>query len=145
MGFSTVAASAILMLAGFFSAGVYLEDWKASQQFIQDAEREAAGLWDDRVHTQVALDNTNYSPGSDRFTVTLLNDGSTVLRASDLDWVIDGAWKNDIIFSTTVDGDPTGDVWLPDTLLVVVFDPIPSAPSRLAVTTGNGARLVEAI
>ena len=145
MGFAPVAATAILMLTGIFAAGVYWEDWHASQKSVEDAERQAARLRDERVHTTMGLVSTGYQNGPDRFTVTLQNDGSTVLRASGLDWVIDGVWRGDVIETTTVDGDATRDVWLPGTQLVVEFRPIPTQPSRITVTAGNGAQLVEAV
>lgn len=145
MGFAPVAATAILMLTGVFAASVYWEDWHASQKTVEDAERQAARLRDERVHTSLTLVGTNYVNGPDRFTVTLQNDGSTVLRASEIDWVVDGVWRNDVIETTTVDGDPAGDVWLPGTQLVVEFRPITTQPTALTVTAGNGAKLVEAV
>lgn len=145
MGFAPVAATAILMLTGLFAAGVYWEDVHASQKAVQDAERQAARLREERVHTSMDLVNTQYQNGPDRFTVTLRNDGSTVLRASDLDWVLDGVWRNDVIESTTVGGDAARDVWLPGTNVVVAFRPVDPQPSRLVVTAGNGSQLVEVV
>ena len=145
MGFAPVVATAILMMTAMFAAGVYLQDWHGAQKNVQSAERDAARLHDERTHTEMTLVTSQYQNGPDRLTVTVANTGDTVLRASELEWVLDGVWQNGVIESTTVDGSPTQDLWIPGKELVIQFRPVDPAPTTLVLTSGNGAQEVTSL
>ncbi len=142
MGFAPVAATTILLVAGMFGASVFFQDWRAAQESLQDAERQADRLRAERVDTEMSIDEVLYAPGVDTLTVTATNVGETTLRASELDWIVGGTWENDVILSAAIEGDATRDLWTPGSELVVIFLPISPAPTSIVVVAGNGAKEV---
>lgn len=142
MGFSVTASHVIILVTLLAGASVLGAKYAGVTGEVYEGERDAARLREDQVHTAlyVVEDGTypQYQAGPDRFEVRIQNNGTTVLRLSEMEYFIDGARANDLVTQSDVDGDPNTDLWTPGEVLEVWFDPVTTSPTRFVAYSENG-------
>lgn len=138
MGFSVTTAyvifTVVLLSVGATAASQY---W-GSQEDLETARRAQARMLEERAGTSLEVSAATYDAGAQRYTVEVVNQGSSQLRVSDLTFLLDGT-PTTAVESTDVDGDAATDLWLPGETLTVMLNPVAQAPQYFQLVTRNGA------
>ncbi len=141
MGFSVTASNVIFIVAILGVGTVASSHYWTTTKVLEEAKDDRSSLLTDRQHTTMTLVGTpNYQNGPDRYTVTVINDGTTILKVSELDYIVDGVHNTDVE-STTVEGSASTDLWMPGETFVLQLRPITSEPDYFAIIAGNGATM----
>lgn len=142
MGFSVTASHVIILVTVLSGASVLGAKYVGVQGEVEEGERAAARLREEQVHTSLyVVDDATYPryvAGPERFEVRIVNNGTTVLRLSEMEYFVDGAHVTSVVIQDTVDGDASTNLWMPGQVLEVWLDPITSSPAKFAAFAENG-------
>jgi len=139
MGFSVSASTAIVFAGMFLAVGILYPAVSNGFEQVQDAEVERDSAQLDLRNTQIEIDSDQTN--SDQITVN--NTGTTSLKISEVDLIVDGEYQSrdsdngDGDFEITNEGAPNGDtdLWLPgEQIRLHSF----TAEERIKVVTEHG-------
>lgn len=135
MGYSVAVASAILFTSLLLCFSFIYMGINFSIDAIENGLSERLSLKDARFHTIISVYWFNLSmPESE---IVLFNGGSTEIRTSTINILVDGAivTKN---CTLTVEGKTT-DFWYPGEFLTIQLSNLTFIPSKIKIVTGNGS------
>lgn len=141
MGFSVTAGHVILLVALLGAASAASSHYWSTSERLDEARRVQAEHQAEVAQTNLTLaSDPIWYAGNSTYLVFATNVGSTTLRVSELEFLVDGALATS--FGTLdVDGDSSTDLWLPGETLAARILSVSSEPSRFALVAGNGAAL----
>ena len=139
MGFSTSGATAILFVGVLVAAGIAYPVFHAAHEERRAAIQER----DDRTlsmrNTAIAVDSWSYNEsGNDDFTMHVNNTGSTTLSVPETDLLVDGVYRTEGSYVTSVEGATDRDLWQPGETLNVTLVAESPAPNRVKLVTEHG-------
>ena len=133
MGFSVSASTAIVFAGLFLAVGILYPAVSNGFEQIQDAEVERDNAQLDLRNTQIEIHSAN----NDEITVD--NNGTTSLKVSEVDLILDGVYQERTSYETAIDDNDETDLWLPGEQLTLEFtDTDPANPERIKVVTEHG-------
>ena len=120
MGFSVSVSTAIIFAGLFLAAGILYPAMDNGMERVLDAEN-------DRDQAQLDLRNTAINiTESDSDSITVKNTGTTTLKISEVDIIVDGEYQGR-------PDEPDSDLWLPGEEIDIDVD-----GSRVKVITEHG-------
>ncbi len=137
MGFSQVAAFAVILVGVTVFGSMVIEAALGAQKEERQAERERDRRVAAVARGAMEVVQFQYAPGIDQVTITVDNTGQTVLDGAGLDVVLDGVVVTQNISSRLVDGAAT-DVWTPGGRMVVVVQDITTGPDFAVLASQEG-------
>ncbi|MHB9287175.1 flagellin [Halobacteriales archaeon Cl-PHB] len=137
MGFSVSGSAALVFVGLFLAFGMYHSATANSFERVSDAERDRSDALLDARNTALTISNASYDSSANELTVEVNNTGSTQLRVSETDLLVDGAYRTGWASAATVAGDADTDLWLTAEQLSVTLTGISSQPDRVKVVTGS--------
>lgn len=138
MGFSVSASTAIIFAGLFLAFGMLYPAVSNGYERVQDAEFDKDNAQLDRQNTAIEISDLT----QDKINVT--NNGSTSLKVSNVDLLINDEYQNRSDYTPTVDGDSGTDLWLPGETLTITFSDLAvtvDTNDRVTVATEHGLRV----
>ncbi|WP_226039377.1 flagellin [Natrinema sp. DC36] len=139
MGFSTSGATAIIFVGVLVAAGIAYPVFHSAQEERRTAIQDR----DDRTlsmrNTAIAVDSWSYNEsGTNDFTMSVNNTGSTTLSVTETDLLVDGVYQTRDSYTTSVESSAERELWQPgETLHVTVANRTPE-PDRVKLVTEHG-------
>ncbi|MEM3444649.1 MAG: hypothetical protein QXJ27_06865 [Thermoplasmata archaeon] len=138
MGYSVAIASAILFISLLLSFSFIYAGVNFSINAVEEGFKENLSLKDTRVHTKISVQSSNLSmPESE---IVLLNEGSTEIRTTTLNILVNGHLVTENIV-ITVEGKTT-EFWFPGEILKVQLTNLTHTPEKVKIVTGNGSYIL---
>jgi archaellum component FlaF (FlaF/FlaG flagellin family) len=139
LGFSVTAAHVVLVVALLGAASAASSAYWATSERMDEARRVQAALQESVAQTNLTLAGApTWYAGNATYFALVTNTGATVLRVSELDFLVDGAYT-DAVGTLSVDGDAATDLWMPGETLEVRLTPLAGEPNYFSIVAGNGA------
>ncbi|WP_237718830.1 flagellin [Halogranum rubrum] len=139
------ASAAIIFAAMFIAMGMLYPAVANGSERVTDARSDTADAMLDQQNTAIAFVNASYDEPSSTLTVTVDNTGTTDLSIEATDILVNNTYTESA--TTTVDGDPSTDLWLPGERLTVEVDVSLTADgsNRVVVVTNHGISRSEVV
>ncbi|WP_135305672.1 flagellin [Haloarcula amylovorans] len=141
MGFSVSGSAALIFVAMFIGFGMFYSATANGFENVNDARDAQADRTLEQQNTAIGLTSAVYNTTTDSLNVTVTNTGSTELAVSDVDLLANNRYLTG--YRTTVEGDETTDLWLPEERLVINATGVTTDPGRVKLVTGPGVSAVE--
>lgn len=135
MGFSVSGASAIIFASLFIGFGMWYPAAANGYEQVTDAEADRTDRLLDQQNT--ALEIASATHNGTHLSVDVENAGTSQLRLSTTDLLVDGRYETGWAAGATVAGDGKTDLWLSGETLTIVV-PADVQPDRVAVVTESG-------
>ncbi len=136
MGFGVTSAHLIVFVALVTAGNVAATALWDALADVRESGRVEAARHEAIAHTNATVVGTP-TWSSPNYSFNVKNTGSTVLNATKVDYVVDGAWTNNVA-SRTVDGSATTTLWMPGETMGVTLAGISTNPTKLWIATENG-------
>lgn len=125
MGFSTSAVVVIFAASVMYMGSIFYPVVDMSHRNILEAERMSNELWKEKMNTRLVISDWAGN------TLTVYNNGSTVLDSSKVNVILDGELKSSSSYVINPEG-----VWPPKTSINI---DIGAATGRVKIIAANGA------
>ena len=132
MGFSVSASTAIIFAGMFLAVGILDPAVSNGFEQVQDAQvdRDQAQL--DMRNTAISITEANED------VITVENTGTTSLKVSEVDLIVDGTYKERSSYETAVEDNGETDLWLPGEELTLNNFNNFSVDERAKIVTEHG-------
>ncbi|MDY6965233.1 MAG: hypothetical protein SVM80_04595 [Halobacteriota archaeon] len=132
MGFSVSAAVAIFLIGFLVMASSSFTLVSNSAELVNDGRKEQQNRMLDELQTDINITSIDYNLTLQRLIIEVVNTGSIILDAGEVNLLIDGDLiTEDIALSPAK-------VWIPEKTLTINVTSVASSPSRVKVVTENG-------
>ena len=137
MGFSVSGSAAVIFVAAFIGFGMFYSATANSFERVNDAREDQRDRLLDQQNTEISLVSATWNAtGSENLVVTVDNTGSETLSVEATDLLVDNDYQTG--YDTTVDTDPSTDIWASQEQLEITVTSFTSGPDRVKVVTENG-------
>ncbi|EMA25125.1 MULTISPECIES: flagellar protein F [Haloarcula] len=137
MGFSVSGSAAVIFVAAFIGFGMFYSATANSFERVNDAREDQRDRLLDQQNTDISLVSATWNAsGSENLVVTVDNTGSETLSVEATDLLVDNDYQAG--YDTTVDTDPSTDIWASQERLEITVTSLSSQPDRVKVVTENG-------
>lgn len=140
MGFSVSGSFAIILVASIVAFGMFHTATTNGFEEVSDAQTDRTDRTLAQQNTAVELATAEWNRTTETLTVTARNAGTTELAVADVDLLADNAYLSG--YATSVDGDASTGLWLPQENLTMADDSLDGDPGRVKVVTGPGVAVV---
>jgi flagellar protein FlaF len=137
MGFSVSGSAAVIFVAAFIGFGMFYSATANGFERVNDAREDQRDRLLDQQNTDISLVSATWnSSGNDNLVVTVDNTGSETLSVEATDLLVDNDYRTG--YDTTVDNDPSTDIWASQERLEITVTSLSSQPGRVKVVTETG-------
>ncbi len=134
MGFSVSASTAIIFAGLFLAFGMLYPAMSNSYERVQDAQFDRDGALLEERNTDIELESASNEE------IRVINTGSTSLKTTEVDLVLNGEYQPRETIDVSVDGADGSELWLPGETLVIESAEI-NSDDRFVVITKHGLRI----
>lgn len=136
MGLSVAASSAIIFVGFLMVATLLMTAIDSTLMGIEDNFKEAQDRQSDYAMTMLHVDNVTNN--TTVVFINITNTGSTVLKVSNMDVLVNGSLVTDKIKNHSVSGSTTTNIWAPNERLYLELNLTAKTGERVTVVAGNG-------
>jgi|Deesub1362A_J573_1020465.scaffolds.fasta_scaffold00191_24 archaellum component FlaF (FlaF/FlaG flagellin family) len=136
MGFSTIAAFSIILVAFIASVSIVYSAVDAGFEKVKEVMEERKESFVEKQNTEITVNNTSISGNATEYMliISIKNDGSITLDVNDFTVLVDGTPRN-FVFS------PDGLLYPENSVMIYVSGLSGSGSHRFKVVTGNGIEI----
>ena len=136
MGFSVSGSAAVIFVAAFIGFGMFYSAAANGFERVNDAREDQRDRLLDQQNTDISVVSATWNNSDDNLVVTVDNTGSETLSVEATDLLVDNDYQTG--YDTTVDTDPSTDIWASQERLEITVTSFSSSPLRVKVVTENG-------
>ena len=136
MGFSVSGSAAVIFVAAFIGFGMFYSAAANGFERVNDAREDQRDRLLDQQNTDISVVSATWNNSDDNLVVTVDNTGSETLSVEETDLLVDNDYQTG--YDTTVDTDPSTDIWASQEQLEITVTSFTSGPDRVKVVTENG-------
>lgn len=141
MGFSVSGSAAIIFAAMFVAFGMFHSATTNGFETVSDAQQDRTDRTLTQQNTAINVTSVTWDGTNNVLTVRADNTGSTELSVEDVDLLANNEYLRD--YDTSVDGDGSTNLWLPEERLTLTVTTLGSDPGRIKLVTGPGVAATE--
>lgn len=136
MGFSVSGSAAIIFAAMFIAFGMVHSATSNGFEDISDAQQDRTDRTLTQQNTAINITSATWNSSTGDLVVEVDNTGSSQLSVEDVDLLANNDYQRG--YDTSVDGDGSTDLWLPQERLTITVTTLGQDPGRIKVVTGPG-------
>ena len=137
MGFSVSGSAAIIFVAAFIGFGMFYSASANGFERVNDAREDQRDRLLDQQNTDISIASATWNAsGNENLVVSVDNTGSETLSVAETDLLVENDYQTG--YDTTVDTEPSTDIWASQERLEITVTSFSSPPDRVKVVTENG-------